>query len=98
MSFIDNILAKDNLGYNAEVNFVRDLEEREIDFMVSIDRRPLFAVEAKYGQKEVSRELLHLKKALGLEKVFVVVMEPNVDYLEQGVRVISASKFLTALF
>jgi len=89
---------KDNLGYNAEVNFVRDLEEREIDFMVSIDQKPLFAVEAKYGQKEVSRELLYLKKALGLEKVFVVVMEPDVDYLEQGVRIISASKFLTALF
>lgn len=89
---------KDNLGYNAEVNFVRDLEEREIDFMVSIDRKPLFAVEAKYGQKEVSRELLYLKRALGLEQVFVVVMEPDIDYLEQGVRVISASKFLSALF
>ena len=37
-----------------ELRYLRDTDGREVDFVVLQDRRPLFAVECKSGEKAVS--------------------------------------------
>jgi uncharacterized protein len=34
-----------------ELRYLRDTDKREVDFVVLRDRRPLFAVECKSGEK-----------------------------------------------
>jgi predicted AAA+ superfamily ATPase len=41
-------------GYRMELRFLRDTDGREVDFVVLRDRRPLFAVECKTGERSVS--------------------------------------------
>ncbi len=84
-------------GIRAELRFLRDVEGREVDFLVTLDGKPWFCVEAKISEKSLSRPLLHFKAKLDLSPAYQVLREPGEDYLKDGVRVISADKFLTAL-
>lgn len=45
---------EDTEGDRMDLNFLRDDEKREIDFVVLKNRRPLFAVECKTGEKSLS--------------------------------------------
>jgi hypothetical protein len=41
-------------GYRMELRFLRDTDGREVDFVVLKDRKPVFAVECKTGDKQAS--------------------------------------------
>jgi len=41
-------------GHRMELRFLRDTDTREVDFVIVRDRKPLFAVECKSGDKAVS--------------------------------------------
>lgn len=84
-------------GVRAGLRFLRDVEGREVDFMVTLDEKPWFCVEAKASAKIASRSLLHFKTKLNLPLAYQVLREPGEDYIKDDVRVISADKFLTAL-
>ncbi|MBI4370994.1 MAG: ATP-binding protein [Elusimicrobia bacterium] len=84
-------------GIRAELRFLRDVEGREVDFLVAVDDKPWFCVEAKLSARDLSRPLLHFKAKLGLPLSYQVVRAPGEDYIKDDVRVISADKFLTAL-
>ena len=45
---------EDTQGYKMELRFLRDVHKREIDFVVLKDKKPLFAVECKSGEKNLS--------------------------------------------
>lgn len=47
-------LRQDTEGHSMELRFIRDVEGREIDFVVLQDSKPLFAVECKSGDRELS--------------------------------------------
>lgn len=87
---------KDTLGYKAEVYFLRDLEKREIDFVFEVDGKLWFAVEVKLNDEEVSSNFKYFTEKLKIPYLYQVVKKENVDKFKNGVRVISASKFLTA--
>lgn len=84
-------------GIRTELRFLRDVEGREVDFLLTVDGKPWFCVEAKTSDKTASRALLHFKEKLSLSLVYQVLREPGEDHIKDGVRVISADKFLTAL-
>ncbi len=42
-------------GYSAEVTYLRDRDGREVDFLVLLDSKPWFAVEAKSRMKPWTR-------------------------------------------
>jgi hypothetical protein len=44
---------EDTEGYSMELRFLRDSDGREVDFVVLRDRKPLFAVECKWGEKAI---------------------------------------------
>lgn len=69
----------------------------EVDFLVTVDKKPWFAVEAKRSEEEVSRSLVYYKEKLNVPFVYQILEKPNVDRHKNGIRVVSADKFLAAL-
>ncbi|MCI0469462.1 MAG: AAA family ATPase [Nitrospirae bacterium] len=84
-------------GYRAELYFLRDVDKREVDFLVTINSKPWFAVEAKVNDTRLSPSLLYFKEKLALPYMYQVVKKDKTDRLEKGIRIISAGKFLSGL-
>jgi predicted AAA+ superfamily ATPase len=84
-------------GHKAELYFLRDVDKREVDFLVTIGGKPWFAVEAKLKDTGLSPHLLYFKERLSIPYVYQVVKKTGVDKIEKGARIISASKFLSGL-
>lgn len=84
-------------GYRAELSYLRDVDKREVDFLVTIDGKPWFAVEAKLADTALSPGLGYFRDRLSIPYIYQVVKKENIDLLEKGGRILSAAKFLTAL-
>lgn len=84
-------------GYKAELYFLRDVDKREVDFLVTIDNKPWFAVEAKLNETSLSPHLLYFKERLSIPYIYQVVKKTATDRLEKGIRIVSAGKFLAGL-
>jgi hypothetical protein len=84
-------------GHKAELYFLRDVDKREVDFLVTIGGKPWFAVEAKLKDTGLSPHLLYFKERLSIPYVYQVVKKTAVDKIEKGVKIVSAGKFLSAL-
>ncbi len=84
-------------GHRSELYFLRDVDKREVDFLVTMGGRPWFAVEVKLNDAALSPHLLYFKERLSIPFVYQVVKRSGIDRLEKGARIISAGKFLTAL-
>ncbi len=86
----------DSQGIKANLYYIRDIEKREVDFLVTVDGKPWFCVEAKTSFKRIPVSLIYFKERLKIPFTYEVVKEENIDFLKDNIRVISASKFLTA--
>lgn len=84
-------------GYRAELYFLRNVDKKEVDFFVTVDKKPWLALEVKLSDTRASPSLYFFKERLDIPYLFQVVKPPGVDRLINGVRVISASRFLSAL-
>lgn len=87
----------DGEGHKAELFYLRDVDGREVDFLVAIGRKPWFAVEVKQSDTDLHSPLLYFGEKLKIPFLYQVVEAPGVDFLKEGVRVISAEKFLAGL-
>lgn len=87
----------DRQGYKTELFFLRDIDGREVDFLLTVDKKPWLAVEAKMTASENSNHLTYFAAKLKIPFVYQVVKESGLDYLKDGVRFISAEKFLSGL-
>jgi len=84
-------------GYKAQLHYIRDIEGRATDFLVTIDNKPWFAVEAKLSDQKPSNHLHYFAEKLKIPFSFQVINTPNQDYYNGKTRIISADKFMTAL-
>ncbi len=87
----------DHEGYRAELSYLRDVDKREVDFLVTIDGKPWFAVEVKLNDTAVSPNLLYFQDRLSIPYIYQVVKKDKVDLLEKGGRIVSAGRFLAGL-
>ena len=78
-------LLEDAEGEQMELQFLRDHNRREIDFIVLQDKRPLFAVECKTGEKNVSKHLSYFAKRTDIPAFYQVHLG-NKDYEIQDIR------------
>ncbi|EKD28620.1 MAG: hypothetical protein ACD_79C00258G0002, partial [uncultured bacterium] len=81
----------------AMLYYLRDIEKREVDFLVTLNEVPWFCVEASGILKKVPQALKYFKKKLDIPYAFNVVDAEDTDFIEDDIHVLSASKFLTAL-
>jgi hypothetical protein len=88
---------EDTEGYRTELHFLRDVTGREVDFLVTADRRPWFLVEAKLAGDRIDPSLHYYRRKLVVPWAYQVVFEGSRDFIEEGVRCIPAHRFLAAL-
>lgn len=84
-------------GFDACLYYLRDIEQREVDFLMTVDNKPWFAVEVKSSSKNISKSLGYFRERLGIPFSYQVVNEGKIDFIKDSIRVISADKFFTAL-
>ncbi len=88
---------KENEGYKTELHYLRNVDKKEVDFLITENRKPWFSVEVKLSDKEISPNIYYFKERLKIPFNYQVIMKPGIDIMRDGIRVISADKFLTGL-
>lgn len=73
------------------------MDKKEVDFLVTVDRKPWFAVEKKLTDESVSPDLCYFRDKLKITFVYQVIRKPEVHRFIRGVHVISADRFLAGL-
>ena len=63
---------EDTEGYKMELRFLRDTDKREVDFVVLKDKKALFAVECKTGEKNLSPPINYFKARTNIPKFYQV--------------------------
>lgn len=70
---------EDTQGYNMDLRYLRDTDGREIDFVVLKNKKPIFAVECKSGEKELSKHIRYFKERTNIPEFYQVHLK-NKDY------------------
>jgi len=78
---------EDTQGFRMELRFLRDVDKREVDFIVLRDERPEFAVECKTGERAVNPALFYFRDRTSIPRFFQVHTGKR-DYVNSGVRVL----------
>ncbi len=84
-------------GYKTGLHFLRSIDKKEVDFLVTVDNKPWFAIEVKLNDTTPSPHLYYYKDKLNIPFLYQVVGKKGVDRLLDGVRIVSADKFLAGL-
>ena len=84
-------------GYRTQLSFLRNVDKKEVDFLVTVANRPWFCVEAKYQDQAISAPLGYFQERLNIPYAFQVIRTPGIDIVRRGIRLISADRFLAAL-
>jgi predicted AAA+ superfamily ATPase len=88
---------QDRDGFRVELSYLRDRTGREVDFLITAERRPWVAVEAKVSDTAIDPALTYFRERLKIPFVYQVVLEGTRDFVEDGVRCVPAADFLAAL-
>ena len=88
---------KEYEGYRTRLYYLRNVDKKEVDFLVTVNEKPWFCVEAKLNDTNPSPALFYFKERLNIPYGYQVVRKQNIDILKNGVRVISADRFLASL-
>ncbi len=88
---------RDAEGHAAELHYLRDRAGREVDFLVTVGRRPWFAVEGKVREERIDPALVYYRGRLRIPWTYQVTLEGKRDFVERGVRCLPARRFLGAL-
>lgn len=85
---------EDVLGYPSELRYFRDIDRREVDFVLLKSGKPFIAVECKTGERGVSGALKYLSQRQKIPHLFQVHLG-NADYVhaDSKIRVLPFSTF-----
>lgn len=81
---------------NFDLFFLRDRDRREVDFCITKDRRPWLLLEAKFSETQPSPSLLFYCNRFRLPGIQLVA-KAGADRKREGVRVVSADRWLSLL-
>ncbi|MFA6160383.1 MAG: ATP-binding protein [Parcubacteria group bacterium] len=87
----------DAKGYKAELSFLRDIDQHEVDFLITVDKKPWLAVEVKTAEQKISKDLRYFGEKLKIPFCYQLTTNENVDFLKDNIRVMSVDKFLSGL-
>ena len=79
------------------MHYIRSVEKKEVDLLMTIEDRPWFAVEVKLNETTPSPHLYYFREKLAIPHFYQVVKKTGVDTFRKGVRVVSADRFLSGL-
>lgn len=85
-------------GRDLELRYFRDVDRREVDFVVTEDRQPTLLVECKLADRPLDRALRYLKVRFPAAEAVQVALAGNRDYkTPDGIRAMPALAFLRTL-
>lgn len=89
---------QDAQGRDVELQYFRDIDGREVDFVTVERRQPLLAVEAKWSDEPVARGLSYFKQRFPRCEAWQVSAAGIQDYVTpEGIRVAPAHRLLSSL-
>jgi len=88
---------EDSQGHVMGLHYLRDRDGHEVDFLVTAERRPWFAVEVKVAETQIDPALVQFRKRLSIPWTYQITREGRRDFVENGVRVLPAARFLAGL-
>jgi len=89
---------RDSEGYQTDLQYLRDKEKREVDFLLTVKGRPWFAAECKLNEETISPHLKYFGDRLKIPFLYQVVSKPGIYRRDKsGVILISADRFFASL-
>jgi predicted AAA+ superfamily ATPase len=88
---------EDQEGYRIGLHYLRDAYKREVDFLITNDNKPWFAVECKKKDKAVNPALKYFGERLKIPFLYQLTLEGKEDIRDGRVRIMPVAKFLSAL-
>lgn len=70
---------EDTQGHSMEIRYLRDTDGREIDFVVIKNKKPIFAVECKSGERQLSKHIAYFKERTGIPEFYQIHLKDK-DY------------------
>jgi predicted AAA+ superfamily ATPase len=90
-------LLYDSEGYRVNLYYLRDKDQREVDFLLTVDEKPWMAIEVKLSDQVVSNNLRYFQEKLNIPFAYQVVKTEGVRIQKKNIWVVSASDFLNHL-
>lgn len=83
---------EDTEGHKMELRYIRDIDLREIDFVVLKNKKPIFAVECKTGEKNISKHIYYYRDRTNIPQFYQIHLGTN-DFSDGNIRVLPFEKF-----
>lgn len=87
---------EDREGYKAALWYLRDLEKREVDFLVTVDNKPWFAVEVK-SSRNYKNHLSYFGKRQHIPFLYMISNDNTPASEKDGIVYCSVERFLLSL-
>lgn len=89
---------QDYEGIDTELRYFRDIDRREVDFVILENKKPIHFIECKLKNKDVNPALRYLKKHFPKTHASQLALYGEEDYMNKdGIRICPASTFLLDL-
>lgn len=89
---------QDAQGRDLALRYFRDVDGREVDFVVTENRAPILFIECKLGDRQVDRPLRYLKARFPAAQAIQLAAAGSRDYqTAEGIRAMPAVDFLRTL-
>ncbi len=88
---------KDSTGESWELFYLRDKEDREVDFVVTLNRRVHWLIEVKASDANPSTSLRHYSEKLRPRESIQLVLNLERAQEKSGIKVLPLGKWLEAL-
>ena len=89
---------EDTEGRGVELRYFRDIDRREVDFVIVEDQAPVYFIECKSSDRETSRSLRYLKQRFPDVRAIQISLVGSREFeTREGIEVMPASRFLSGL-
>jgi predicted AAA+ superfamily ATPase len=89
---------EDTEGRDLELRYLRDIEQREVDFVVIENRLPILMIECKFADTQISPSLKYFKSKFPNVPAFQLTHNSKKDFKSaEGIRVVDAYKIINEL-
>jgi hypothetical protein len=89
---------QDTLGEEVDLCFFRDVDGREVDFVLTHNKKPTHLIECKFNDSDISPALKYLKTRFPKAEAWQISATGTKDFVgDLGIRVCPAAKFLNTL-
>jgi predicted AAA+ superfamily ATPase len=84
---------EDVYGERMELRFIRDTDKREVDFVVLKNKKPIFAVECKLKNENLSSHINYVKERTKIPMFYQVHLEGNSRNISDQIKILNFSEF-----